>query len=57
MEKGEPSCTAGGNENWCSHSGKQYGVLQKTKKIELPSYPAIALVDIYPKDKSFPLRS
>ena len=24
-EKGEPSYTAGGNTNWCSHSGKQYG--------------------------------
>ena len=23
--KGEPSCTVGGNANWCSHSGKQYG--------------------------------
>ena len=25
MEKKEPSCTVGGNANWCSHSGKQYG--------------------------------
>ncbi|WP_222598785.1 hypothetical protein, partial [Klebsiella sp. Kps] len=24
-EKGEPSYTVGGNVNWCSHSGKQYG--------------------------------
>ena len=24
-EKGEPSCTVGGNANWCSHSGEQYG--------------------------------
>ena len=24
-EKGEPSFTAGGNANWCIHSGKQYG--------------------------------
>jgi len=23
--KGEPSCTIGGNANWYSHSGKQYG--------------------------------
>ena len=23
-EKGEHFCTVGGNENWCSHSGKQY---------------------------------
>ena len=25
VEKGEPSYTFGGNPNWCSHSGKQYG--------------------------------
>ena len=24
-DKGEPSCTAGGNANWRSHSGKQCG--------------------------------
>jgi len=24
-EKGEPSCTVGGNANWCSHSWEQYG--------------------------------
>ena len=25
VEKWEPSCTVGGNTNWCSHSGKQCG--------------------------------
>ena len=25
VEKGKPSCPVGGNANWCSHSGKQYG--------------------------------
>lgn len=25
MEKGGPSSTISGNENWCSHAGKQYG--------------------------------
>ena len=25
MEKGDPSYSAGGNVNWCSHYGKQYG--------------------------------
>ena len=25
VEKREPSCTVGGNANWCSHSGKQCG--------------------------------
>ena len=24
VENGEPYCTVGGNENWCSHSVKQY---------------------------------
>ena len=27
-EKG-PSCTVGGNADWCSHCGKQYGVSSK----------------------------
>ena len=26
----EPSCTVGENANWCSHSGKQYGVSSKS---------------------------
>ena len=25
VEKREPSCTVGGNVNWYSHYGKQYG--------------------------------
>ena len=25
VEKGGPSCLIGGNVNWCSHCGKQYG--------------------------------
>ena len=25
VEKKDPSGTIGGNANWCSHSGKQYG--------------------------------
>ena len=25
MEKGEPSYTVGGHENWCNHSGEEYG--------------------------------
>ena len=43
-EKGEPSCTAGGNANWYSHSGKQYGGSSKKLKIELPYHPATALL-------------
>jgi len=30
VEKGEPSCPVGGNANWCSHSGKQYGGSSKS---------------------------
>ena len=25
VEKREPSCTVGGNVNWCGHYGEQYG--------------------------------
>ena len=25
VEKREPSCTVGGNVNWCNHYGKEYG--------------------------------
>ena len=31
VEKREPSYTVGGNVNWYSHYGKQYGVSLKTK--------------------------
>ena len=51
MEKGEPSCTVGGNVNWCSHSGKLCGGrFLKELKIDLPYDPAIAPLGIYPKD-------
>ena len=50
MEKEDLFCTAGGNANWCSHSGKQYGGSSKKLKIELPYDPAIALLGIYPRD-------
>ena len=31
MKKREPSCTFGGNADWCSHCGKWYGVPSKIK--------------------------
>ena len=31
-EKREPPGTVGGNADWCSHCGKQYGVTSKNKK-------------------------
>ena len=48
MEKKEPSYTAGGNVNGCSHHGEQYGSSSEKLKIELPYDPAIPLLDIYP---------
>ena len=37
MEKREPSCTASGNADWCSHCGKQYGVSSKNRTALWPS--------------------
>ena len=48
VEKREPSNTVGGNINWCSHYGKQYGGLSKRLKLELPYYSAIPLLGMYP---------
>ena len=41
VEIGEPSYTGGGNWNWYSHCGKQYGSYSKT---EIPYDPAVALL-------------
>jgi len=32
VEKREPLYTVGGNVNWCSHCGKQYGWFSKNEK-------------------------
>ena len=42
------SHTVGGNVNWCSHYGGQYGGSLKKLKIELPYDPASPLLGIYP---------
>ena len=55
MEKRELSCTVGGNVNWCSHYGEQYGGSSKKLIIELPYDPAIPLLGIYSKKKNNPL--
>ena len=47
MEKNKLSCTVGGNVNWYSHYGEQYGGSLKNKKKELPYDPAIPLLGIY----------
>ena len=53
MEKREPSHTADGNVNWCSHYAKQYGGSLKILKTELPHDPAIPLLGIYPDKTTF----
>ena len=35
MEEREPLCTVGGNVNWCSHYGKQYGMGLSQKKLKI----------------------
>ena len=32
VEKREPQCTVGGNADWCSHCGKQYGISSQNCK-------------------------
>ena len=44
VEKKELSYTVGGNVNWCSHYGKQYGVSSNKIKIELLHGPAVSLL-------------
>ena len=41
VEEREPSYTVGGNVNWYSHYGEQYGGSLRKLKIELPYDPAI----------------
>ena len=47
VEKRDPSYTVGGNVNWYSNYGEQYGGSSKKLKIELPYDPAIPLLGIY----------
>ena len=49
VEKRESSLTVGGNVNWGSHYGKQYGNSSKNTKIEVPYDPAIPLLGLYPE--------
>ena len=48
VEKRESSCTVGGNVNWYSHCGQQYG--DSLTKHRTKSYdPAIPLLGIHPE--------
>ena len=51
MEKREPSCTVGGNADWCSQCG-----IPKKLKIEPPSDPVIPLLGLYPKNPETPIQ-
>ena len=44
VDKRELSCTFGGNVNWYSHYGEQYGGFLKKLKIQLPYAPAVSLL-------------
>ena len=52
VEEREPSCTVGGNANWCSRYGEQHEGSSKKLKTELPYDPVIPLLGVYP-DKTF----
>ena len=47
--KRELSCTVGGNVNWYSHYGEQYGDSFKKLGVTLPYDPAIPLLGNYPE--------
>ena len=49
VEKRESSCTVGGNVNWYSHYGKQYGGSLKKLGLNLPYDLAIPVLEIYPE--------
>ena len=51
VKKRELLRTVGGNVNWYSHYGKQYGNSSKKVKIELPYDPAVPLLRIQRKQK------
>ena len=53
VEKKETLCTVGGNVNWRYGKHSHYGKHRffKRLKIEIPHYPVISLLGIYPKKK------
>ena len=42
-------CSVGGNADWCSPCGKQYGDTSKYKKMNLPFDPVFLLLGIHLK--------
>ena len=56
VEKREPLCTVGGNVNWFSHYGQQYGGSSKKLKLELPDDLAILLLGMCLKKMNINLK-
>ena len=56
MKKSEPSCAVGGNADWFSQYGKQYGISSKNLKMELHFNLAILLLVLYPKNPETPIQ-
>ena len=56
VEKRKPQYTIGGNADWCSHCGKQYGISSKKLKMKLPFDPAIPLLGLYSKNPETPIQ-
>ena len=52
--KKETLYTVGGNVNWCSHYGEQYGGSLKKPKIELTFDTGIPFLGIYPEETIIP---
>ena len=50
VKKSKPFYTVGGNVNWLSHCGKQYGSLSTKLKLSLSYDQAIPLLGIDPKE-------
>ena len=50
VEKRESSCTVGGNVNWNSHYGEQFGDSLKKPGLKLPYDPMILLLGTDPEE-------
>ena len=56
VEKGEPSCTVGGNADWLQPLWKTVWNFLKKLKMELSFDPAIPLLGLYPKSPKTPIQ-
>ena len=56
VEKGEPFCTVGGNVDWYSHCGKQYGDTSKKLNMDLLFDLAFSFLGLYMKRPKTPIQ-